>query len=416
VAKLTRTQKFAELRENLANDKESSLTTNDLSNYKDRLDNITEQLSTSDKKIEEASLENNPNYSWVDFKEPDFSDPLQDLDKVVEDIRKETFVWNDLQEVPPAKKKESAAEPVKENEPVKDVQAVPVTEEKSESPYMGYYQYQPNPEIEAAYAQAEKNASEAEKLIKEVQEKATQDDLSTDIDISVEDILKDVYAKEEKADNHPIEHPENTNNTYLNDTFSEVGKYNLENGEQTIDQVTSSMVNEIRHPEEEVIDVPVAQETIVNQPVINEIPASEPVANEENEDEEFSNSISMEISKIIEEANEIEDREEEKPVLEAIEEVHEEHPVLAKVLEGEETEDVVEIKNLKELEAEPVREATSSTIPFVVSTNDEEDIIDDDEEEGSNTILNVILIVLILILVAVLGMIVFYILKTKGII
>mgnify|MGYP006916270624 CR=1 FL=1 len=55
--------------------------------------------------------------------------------------------------------------------------------------------------------------------------------------------------------------------------------------------------------------------------------------------------------------------------------------VASEEIEGEETEDVVEIKNLKELEAEPVREATSSTIPFVVSTNDEEDIIDDDEEE-----------------------------------
>ena len=43
-------------------------------------------------------------------------------------------------------------------------------------------------------------------------------------------------------------------------------------------------------------------------------------------------------------------------------------------------------------------------------------VIDDDEEEGSNTILNIILIILIVILVAVLGLIVFYILKTRGII
>ena len=39
-----------------------------------------------------------------------------------------------------------------------------------------------------------------------------------------------------------------------------------------------------------------------------------------------------------------------------------------------------------------------------------------DEEDGSNTILNVILIVLIIILIAVLGLIVFYILRTRGII
>ena len=49
-------------------------------------------------------------------------------------------------------------------------------------------------------------------------------------------------------------------------------------------------------------------------------------------------------------------------------------------------------------------------------TGEEEVIEDDDDEEGSNTILNIILIVLIIVLLAVLGLIVFYILKTKGII
>ena len=43
--RLTRTQKFAELRESLANDKESSLQTKDLSNYEDRLNSITELLT-----------------------------------------------------------------------------------------------------------------------------------------------------------------------------------------------------------------------------------------------------------------------------------------------------------------------------------------------------------------------------------
>ena len=40
VARLTRTQKFAELRDSLANDKETSLKTKDLSSYEDRLNNI----------------------------------------------------------------------------------------------------------------------------------------------------------------------------------------------------------------------------------------------------------------------------------------------------------------------------------------------------------------------------------------
>ncbi|MBQ1625426.1 MAG: hypothetical protein II096_05295, partial [Erysipelotrichaceae bacterium] len=92
----------------------------------------------------------------------------------------------------------------------------------------------------------------------------------------------------------------------------------------------------------------------------------------------------------------------------------EEHPVKA-IAQEEPQEEVVEIKNLKELEAEPVRDTVSNTIPFVVATEEDEEEIEDDDEEGSNTILNIILIVLIIVLIAVLGLIVFYILKTKGI-
>ena len=64
-------------------------------------------------------------------------------------------------------------------------------------------------------------------------------------------------------------------------------------------------------------------------------------------------------------------------------------------------------------------------VPETVITNDVvetslppiiEEEIEDDDEEGSNTILNIILIVLIIVLIAVLGLIIFYILKTKGVI
>ena len=136
------------------------------------------------------------------------------------------------------------------------------------------------------------------------------------------------------------------------------------------------------------------------------------------EDENFSNTVSMEISKIMDEIST-----QEEPVNPLNEQIEEpvvnkpdmEHPVLAKKLEEQE-EEVVEIKNLKEIDIEPVTDATiSSTIPFIVS-NDDDDEYDVDEDEGSNTILNIILIILIIILVAVLGLIVFYILKTKGII
>ena len=119
----------------------------------------------------------------------------------------------------------------------------------------------------------------------------------------------------------------------------------------------------------------------------------------------------MEINKIVDEIANTEEikvpKVEEKKV--------EEHPVLAKAL-TDEKEDVVVIKNIAEIEKEETATNTmSGTIPFVVSANDDEDVIEEDEED-SNTILNIILIVLIVILLAVLGLIIFYILKTKGII
>ncbi len=83
--RLTRTQKFAELRDSLANDKESSLQTKDLSNYEDRLNSITELLSSQNKTEEaapafempaeepaavpEVKEETDPKYTWTDFEE-----------------------------------------------------------------------------------------------------------------------------------------------------------------------------------------------------------------------------------------------------------------------------------------------------------------------------------------------------------
>ncbi|MBQ1788369.1 MAG: hypothetical protein II004_05510, partial [Erysipelotrichaceae bacterium] len=131
-------------------------------------------------------------------------------------------------------------------------------------------------------------------------------------------------------------------------------------------------------------------------------------------DEDFSSTVSMEINKLMDEMAGM-DTIEEEPELEPLRDTVEEHPVLAKTLEEEKEEEVIEIKNLKELEKEQARDTVSETIPFVVSATDTDDMLDDDEEEGSNTVLNIILIILIIILVAVLGLIVFYIFKTKGI-
>lgn len=206
------------------------------------------------------------------------------------------------------------------------------------------------------------------------------------------------------VDNHAIDHRTDADNYYLNETMNDVAEYNRVNGGQTISQLTNDMINEVRHPGQEVPAAPAAAPAPVAEPV-NEYPDS---------DEDFSSTVSMEINKLMDEMAGM-DTIEEEPELEPLRDTVEEHPVLAKTLEEEKEEEVIEIKNLKELEKEQARDTVSETIPFVVSATDTDDMLDDDEEEGSNTVLNIILIILIIILVAVLGLIVFYIFKTKGI-
>ena len=539
--RLTRTQKFAELRDSLANDKESSLQTKDLSNYEDRLNSITELLSSQNKTEEaapafempaeepaaapEVKEETDPKYTWTDFEETPIEALVEsfkssELEKQIQEfanenqpIRQESEVSapavEQVEEVsiastaevkplidtpvyeapvidePIIKKTEEEVKPLidetpylapytnidyaKKEEPVVKESVytapliqdevptyeTPVVEEKAQESeevvYPGYYR--PSPEIEALYKEAEEKAEQEELVASNVEEAApvieeavievpveeTEEEVQTaelveepviEEPVTAEPIeetesieaVEEEPAKEEVreeiemprlpiddfVDNHMADHEAETN-TYLSDMMAEVDQYNTLNGDLTISQLTNNMVNEVRHPE--------LEEVKAAAPV-------EEVAVEETSDEEFSNTVSMEIAKIMDEIDAIEEEPVKVPeqVVTATpapvyeEPVKEEHPVLAKALEEESEEEVIEIKNLKELEAEPTRDTVSNTIPFVVTTDDDEEEIEDDEEDGSNTILNIILIVLIIVLVAVLGLIVFYILKTKGVI
>ena len=96
MAKLTRTQKYADYRDSLTNDKESSLSTNDLSNYKDRLDSITGQYPGSQQP--QQNRPQDPKYSWVDFEET----PIEQLvSSFANQNNGGSFDWTDLQEMPP---------------------------------------------------------------------------------------------------------------------------------------------------------------------------------------------------------------------------------------------------------------------------------------------------------------------------
>lgn len=153
----------------------------------------------------------------------------------------------------------------------------------------------------------------------------------------------------------------------------------------------------------------------------------------EAKDQEFTNTVSMEINKIMEEVAPVAEPipvesfvEPEKTPSEFVDTYFDVKENTTKVMIDDiqnqlkasvedEDEDVVEIMSYNELEA--THDEIQDTIPFAINTEDEEDeYYDEDEDDAGNTVLNVILIVLIIILVAVLGLIVFYILKTKGII
>ena len=542
--RLTRTQKFAELRESLANDKESSLQTKDLSNYEDRLNSITELL-TPQTPVQESfvapeakeevkpaavqpAIEEDPKYTWTDFEETPIESLVEnfrsdELEQQIEEIKQESDIWHKIQETPvipvmPEVKEDEAPvvamteaaeevslaqntetqapveteipveapvneaplidetlyttsyaqtqEPVVEApvyETVLETETAAQTEEETnpkEEELLGLYR--PNPEIEALYKEAEEKAKEEEALAAAVKsEKETVEAVEETpavgeafveepIEIEVPEIVNEEKSElesmvDEFVDNHAAAHEEKTN-SYISSMMDEVSKYNQANGDMTISQIASNMVHEVRHPGEEIVEeAPVQQKAVEEEKTAEEL---------KKEDDEFTNTVSMEIAKIMDEIDTMELKQEptapiitEEPVKETVqpepvkevampepvyeepvrpepvkaepvkeEPAVEEHPVLAKALEEEYAEEVVEIKNLKELEAEPVKDTVSNTIPFVVATSDDEEEIEDDDEESSNTILNIILIVLIIVLVAVLGLIVFYILKTKGII
>jgi len=429
MAKLTRTQKYAQLRENLSNEKENTLTTNDLSVHEDRLNNVIETLAPSniEKVIEvPSSVEvasenienittNNPNYSWTSFQEV----PVVDEIKEVEELKEEPSIIHETIVEPHVVEVESA--------PIEEVSISEIQEPILSSDYLSYFS---NPEIEKAYAEQEaKEASqdvveqiheEEEKIFVPIEESIqTVDTNVSEVKETVNEIAEFVDEVDDNKveiietkpvdlqDSHEIERRDEVPNEFINDTISEVDEYNRQGGHKTIDELTNHMVDEIRHPDE------------AKENVFTEVP----VPNFNINDDDFSNTVSLEITKIMDEISNIEtvpvEDIKEEVVDEVVNEAIEEHPVLTQALDQEEAvEEVVEIKNLNELEADPIKDTVSGTIPFVVSNNEDEDIIDDDEdeEENSNTILNVILVVLIIVLLAVLGLIIFYILKTRGII
>ena len=202
---------------------------------------------------------------------------------------------------------------------------------------------------------------------------------------------------------------------YLNSTIDGVNSYNANNGQQTIDQIVNDSVNQVRHQEAnnqqynwntnqnnqaQFIDNPWANYNKQNQQP--QQPQLDADAIRRNNDD-FSNTVSLEINNLM---NEVQNTNRPQP----------QQQYNGNMYGGQQyAQPQPQMQQPQQPQMQQQNPDTmSSTIPFVVA-NDGEVVLDDAEEEGSNTVLNIILIVLIVVLIAVLGLIVFYILKTKGI-
>ena len=190
-------------------------------------------------------------------------------------------------------------------------------------------------------------------------------------------------------------------NSLLDKTLEEVADYNTQAGRLTVDENLNSLIEDVRHSG----------------------------VNDDKEDDEFSNTVTLEIDKVLSEIN-------LEPVVEtpavSVEEVLEKtvevdpidvkrdeaaekladtiaHPVLTKALE----ENPIEIKSLDETFTKDI--STTATLSFKKNeiAEEEDDYYYDDDKP--NKVLNVVLIVLLVIFLIIVGVIVYFLLLAKGI-
>lgn len=359
--RLTRTKKYAELRNQISNDREESLVTDELNTYQEKLNNVKSQFGRDTEPVF-------PN-------KPVVNKPVDEKPVITEEVKKqEESSMKSLDDI-----LSSMMNEVYSPTPIKSVDEEPI------KPVEQPVQKQVQPQV-------------------------------------VEPVQKPVQ---------PV-----PTNDFVKVATDEAKDYSRKAGNLTIDELPNAMIDNIRHGGEEQVQK----------------------EEKEFDEDDFSNTVSLEIEKVlneiknqkveepspvvIEEAELVDDIKEEPkqtevkveepqvetpqpvvPTLEKIEPVKEEtkeetfeHPVLTKTLE----QPVVEIKNINETinMQKPNEDVVDDTIPF--NANNVQEEIDeeeyDDEEEAPSKVLNVILGILIFVLVAVLGVIVYYILVAKGII
>lgn len=229
-----------------------------------------------------------------------------------------------------------------------------------------------------------------------------------EIDIKLDDIISSIKNNliEDEADKEEV--LEATQENMINDILKEVNEYNQQNQRTDIENLTSSIIEEVRHPE------------------------NTPETDKEDEDKDFTDTVTLEIDKVLKEISSMKDTVENKLDDVVIEEVGsldttsiEEKLVRQAEYEAENRDvnkgEPVIIKNISEtLQMEPSVDSNvlQDTKAFDISATNEIVEEDDEEEEndGAGKVLNIILGILIVVLIAVLAVIVYYILVARGII
>ena len=507
MARLTRTQKFAALREELANSSEQTTVNNDLNKYQDKLNSLqsASNKETQEKKEEfDVSVEPLPTYNEVkeEVKEEEkkvendfFADfNLDSINEAIDKIVKQNVEIidnsdnndNKVEEVEPVVEEvkpveveninslidetldkltevigeiEEKVEPEVEVELVAEEEPI-VVPERIEEPYNYIEQdyadiaellkkevlelngpVEPvkeeeviaEPEIivperiEEPYNYIEQDYADIAELLKkevlelngpvepvkeeeevivepELQELTNLDTLIDGLVVEEEIALpnSDIPEVNEIVEEEPNVDPSDVDvNSLLDKTLEEVADYNTQAGRLTVDENLNSLIEDVRHGG----------------------------FNDDEEDDDFSNTVTLEIDKVLSEINlepvtgptvsldEVLDNTVEVDPIDAKREKAAEkladtltHPVLTKTLE----ESPVEIKTLDETFTKDL--STTATLSFKkneIAEDDDEDYYYDDDKP--NKVLNVVLIVLLVIFLIIVGVVVYFLLLAKGI-
>ena len=427
MARLTRTQKFAGLREQMANDREAESTNEDLSKYEDKLKSLQSIFDQKEEEplkeeIEEILIEEPVKEEPVEEEEKEEFDFLSSLDtnnidKAVNDLinQKIAIIEEPVEEEEKEEDKPfdlgELDEIFKQIDGIKNENEVAEFEEKEEKKE----EKDPLEEINSVIENIEnvvgiigdinkeveqvieKPVVEYRVPIKEEQVVNIIDEDYNSVALKLEKIVEDLNGKVDPVEEKKLEE---VNNGYVDETLAEVEEYNKNDGQKTVEEISKTLIENIRHNKEE-------KEAI-------------------KAEDDFSNTVSLEIDKVLNELSinnstvnleNVLDNEIVAPVEIKPEEFAEkladtiEHPVLAKAKD----EEPIEIMPMEETFKQ---EVLDDTIPFVMDDvkEENEEEVEYYDDEKPNKILNIFLIILIVILLAILGVIAYYILYAKGII